>query len=341
MGVPVRIVENASQRFNREDYYKLREYVDYALSLPVVLPAVEVFAGYKTSGVAGLEPPNLRSLFEQVRENAGEWDPAENAISAQAAALGSVSSRIVRYGEALLDAIRSMPFYARIRATVGQDPAGLPVIQIPDETFNPVDAEKKTQLAGQLEVLKRVNQEQVGDTGEAMRKIASFRGGIEKLEPIVTAKRLILQKSGLERIGNETTVEPMIASLQQEYDRTVQTGMPDAAAAQAKRNALEAAIQKLKSQIDVYRDRQRLTYTLGRLFTHFSELRLVMVDAEMSVGHLWLAWREAAAALENSSAGFGNITGARKLVTFASDFQTIVGDWKIVRNRAIELGAVF
>ena len=298
MGVPVRTVENANPRFNREDYSKLREYVDYALRLPVVLPAVELFVGYKSS-VAGLTPPDLQSLFKQVRENAQEWEPAENTISVQAAALASISSRIVRHGEALLDAIRSMDFYVLIRSTVGQDPAGLPIIQIPDEALSPADAAKKAQLAGQLEALKTVNQEPVGDTAETMRQIASFRGD-SRLEPVVAARRQILQKSGLEKIGNETTVEPMIASLRQEYDRAVQTEGRDAAVAQAKRNALEAAIQQLQSQIDVYRDRQRLTYALGRLFTHFSELGLVMVDAEMSVGHLWLAWREAAAALENS-----------------------------------------
>ena len=296
---------------------------------------------YKSS-VAGLTPPDLQSLFKQVRENAQEWEPAENTISVQAAALASISSRIVRHGEALLDAIRSMDFYVLIRSTVGQDPAGLPIIQIPDEALSPADAAKRAQLAGQLEALKTVNQEPVGDTAETMRQIASFRGGIERsLEPVVAARRQILQKSGLEKIGNETTVEPMIASLRQEYDRAVQTEGRDAAVAQAKRNALEAAIQQLQSQIDVYRDRQRLTYALGRLFTHFSELGLVMVDAEMSVGHLWLAWREAAAALENSSAGFGNAAGTRKLVTFASGFQTIIGDWKIVRDRAVELGGIF
>jgi hypothetical protein len=133
----------------------------------------------------------------------------------------------------------------------------------------------------------------------------------------------------------------MIAALKREYDRAVQVSGRSAAIVEAKRKELDQAIQTLKSQMDVYRGRQRVTYTMGRLFVHFTELNMVMVDAEMAVGHLWLAWKESAAALENSNAGFGSIDSSRKLVTFLSDFQNMIGNWKIVQNRAAELNRVF
>ncbi|MBC8164719.1 MAG: hypothetical protein H7Y20_02470 [Bryobacteraceae bacterium] len=327
-------------RFTSNDNDKIREYVSFGSSLPVVVQAVEVFVGYKTAGVAGLEPADLRSIFEQVRDNAEEWDTARDVISQQTGTLASIAGKVVRSGESLIEAVKALPFYTRISATVGRDLAELPPIEVPDEGFGPADTQKKSALAGQLETLRKVNLGQVGDTEETMRMIASFRRGIEVLEPLVASKRLAVKNSNLEKIGHEITVEPMIAALQQEYDRAVRETGRNAAVAEAKREQLDTAIQMLKSQMDVFRGRQRVTYTMGRLFVHFTELNMVMVDAEMAVGHLWLASKEAAAALENSSAGFGSIDSSRKLVTFLTDFQIMIGNWKIVQNRATELNRI-
>jgi len=330
-----------SPRFTSEDHEKIQDYVTYGLNLPVVSQAVEVFVGYKTAGVAGLEPADLRSLFMQVRDNAAEWDDIRDKVSRQTETLASISTRVVRSGESLIVAIKAMPFYIRISATVGRDLRDLPPIEVPDEVFGLADTEKKSELVKQLEGLRKVNLEQVEDTEGTMRNIAGFRRGIEILEPVVAVKRLAVKNSNLEKIGNETTVEPMIAALQREYDGAVQVSGRSAAIVEAKRKALDKAIQTLKSQMDVYRGRQRVTYTMGRLFVHFTELNMVMVDAEMAVGHLWTAWKETAAALENSSAGFGSIDGSRKLVTFLSDFQIMIKNWKMVQNRAMELNRVF
>jgi hypothetical protein len=330
-----------SPRFTSDDCDKIQDYVTYASSLPVVVQAVEVFIGYKAAGVAGLEPADLRSLFEQIRSNADEWDPIREMISRQTATLASVSSRVVRSGESLTDAIQALPLFVRIRATVGQDLSELPAIDVPDESFGAADTQKKSQLAGQLESLLRVNREQVDDTEETMRLMESFRRSIQILEPVVAAKRQFVKNSNLEKIGNEVTVEPMIAALQREYDRAVQTDGRDASIVEAKRQELDAAIQTLKSQLDVYQGRQRVTYTMGRLFVHFTELGMVMLDAEMAVGHLWLAWREAASALENASARFERMDSSRKLVTFLSDFKTMINNWKFVQNRATELNGIF
>lgn len=328
-------------RFTSDDCDKIRDYVTYASTLPVMVQAVEVFVGYKTAGVAGLEPADLRSLFEEIRGNADEWDPAREMIKRQTATLASISGRVVRSGESLIKAIQAMPFYVRIRATVGQDLSELPPLDIQDEQLGPADTQKKSQLAGQLESLRKVNREQVGDTEETMRLIERFRSGIVVLEPLVAARRLAVKNSNLEKIGNEVTVEPMIAALQREYDRAVQADGRGAAIVEAKRKQLDAAIQTLKSQMDVFRGRQRVTYTMGRLFVHFTELGMVMLDAEMAMGHLWLAWREAGKALENASERFGSIDSSRKLVTFLSEFQTIINNWKFVQNRATELSGIF
>lgn len=324
-----------------DDYEKIKDYVSYGLDLPVVIQAVEVFVGYKTAGAAGLEPSDLRTLFAQIRDNAAQWEDISDRVARQAATLSSIAYRVIPSGESLLDGIRAMPLYVKVRSSIGKDPLELPAIDVPDETFGAADAEKKRSLMQQLEGLRKVNLERIDDTAVPMAGIAAFRRGIETLEPIVSNKRAALKKSNLEKIGQETTVEPMIESLQREYDRAVQTSGPAGAIASAKRRELDQAIGMLKSQMDVYRGRQRVTYTMGRLFVHFTELGLVMVDAETAVGHLWTSWQETSAALENSAAGFGTIDSSRKLIAFLSDFQTIMTNWKIVQKRAVELARLF
>jgi hypothetical protein len=331
----------ASPRFTSEDYEKIQDYVTYGSSLPVVLPAVQIYVGYKAAGVAGLEPADLQSLFAQVRANASGWEDIGDRVDRQTGTLVSIASRVVGSGESLIAAIRAMPFYGRLTATVGQDIANLPPIDVPDEAFGQADSEKKSGLLQQLEGLRRVNLEQAGDTDGTMGSLSDFLRGIATLEPVVSGKRTLLKNSNLEKIGNEITVEPMIAALQAEYDRLVQTGGRTSAMVEAKRAELDRAIQTLKSQMDVYRDRQRVTYTMGRLFAHFTELKNIMVDAEMAVGHLWTAWKETAAALEKSCEGFDKIDSSRKLVTFLSDFQIMITNWKTVQARATELNRVF
>jgi hypothetical protein len=330
-----------SARFTSDDCEKIRDYVSYASSLPVVPQAVEVFVGYKRAGIAGLEPSDLGTLFEQVRHNADAWDPARDMISRQTATLASIADKVVPSGEALIQAIRAMPLYIKIRATVGSELSELPALEIPDEPFGAGDTQTKSPLAGQLASLRKTNSEQVDDTAEAMRLMAVFRDGVKALEPVVAGKRLAIKNSNLEKVGNEVTVEPMIAALQREYDRAVHSDGPGGAIALAKRHELDTAIQTLKSQMDVYRVRQRVTYTMGRLFVHFTELGMVMIGAEMALGHLWLAWREAGSALENASVQFENIDSSRKLVTFLSDFQTVINNWKLVQTRATELNGIF
>ncbi|MFD1559649.1 hypothetical protein ACFSHT_29090 [Paraburkholderia silviterrae] len=330
-----------SPRFTRDDCDKIHDYVTYASSLPTILQAVEVFVGYRTAGVAGLEPADLRTLFERIRSNADDWDPTKDMITQQATTLLSISDRIVRSGELLIDAIKALPPYVRACATVGADLSELPVGDIPDESFGPADIQGKSQLAGKMESLQKINREQVGDTAHAMRLLLNFREGVVALEPVVAGKRLVLKNSNREKIGNEITVEPMIAAFQREYDLAVQSNPRDAAIVEAKRRELDTAIQTLKSQMEVYRSRQRVTYTMGRLFVHFTELGLVMLDAEMAVTHLWLAWQEACVALTNAAEQFDSIDGRRKLLTFLIDFKTIINNWKFVQSRAMELSSVF
>ncbi|WP_144138316.1 hypothetical protein [Paraburkholderia sp. BCC1884] len=330
-----------SVRFTADDRDKIQDYVTYASSLPTVLQLVKVYVGSETVGVAGLEPADLRSLFERIHSNADEWEPAKEAIHRQTTALMLIADRIVPSGESLIRAIQAMPAYVRARTTIGDASGALPHIDIPDERFGPDDLQKRGLLAGQMASLQAINREKVGDTEQAMHLLASFRAGIEVLEPVVAGKRLAVKHLNPERIGNEITVEPMIAALQREYERAVQTDSRNAASIAAKKRALDTAIQTLKSQIDVYRDKQRVTYTMGRLFVHLTQLGTVMLDAEMATGHLWLAWREAGAALESAAEQFESIDSNRKLLTFVVEFQVIVNNWKFVQDRATELSGIF
>ena len=95
--------------------------------------------------------------------------------------------------------------------------------------------------------------------------------------------------------------------------------------------------------MDVYRGRQRVTYTIGQLSCRIlRSSKMVMVDAEMAVGHLSARLgRDRRIGLSELQRRVRSIDTNRKLVTFLSDFRIMIGNWNMVRNRATELNRAF
>jgi len=326
--------------FTTSDIKKIRDYVDYGSGLPVVMPAVIVFIGYKHAGIPGLEPKDMQELFVKISNHAAQWDGIQDDIKQKTKHLSSTSKKIVSGGNGLIKMIRNMPFYEKVTATVGQNPLTLPPDKIPDEPLGKADSAGKSNLEKQLETLIGINSKKSLDTQATMKAVTSFRKEISVLEPEVANKRKAVKNSNLEKIGSETTVEPMIEALTQEYQRTL-SSHGDPAVVAAKREALDNALATLRDQLEVYRGRQRVTYTMGRLFVHLTELGVSMVNTEMSLGHLWTIWEKAASDLEESSKTLSGIGSTRSLIVFTGTFQSVIDHWTRVSALAAELGRIF
>lgn len=331
---------NSGPLFTADDLDKIENYVDYGSRLPVVIPAVVVFIGYEHAGVPGLEPGDMLGLFKKINHHASQWEGIQDSISRQTRTLGSISKKIVSMGNSLLKEIEAMPFYERVQATVGKNPLVLSPDKIPDEKFDSKDKAKKKNLEDHLDKLLKINFDRTIDTGKTMQAITVFRREISVLEPDVANKRQTIKNSNLERIGHETTVEPMIDALNREYQTAMSDGSNPSVVA-AKREALENSLAALKDQIQVYRGRQRVTYTMGRLFVNLTELGVSMVNAEMSLGHLWTSWKKAESELGESSKTLSDINSGRSLIVFAGRFQSVINNWTSVRDQAVKLSRIF
>lgn len=53
--------------FTKEDLINIKLYVKKGLSLPEKQDEVAVYVGYQSSGIAGLEPVDIKDLFDQIR----------------------------------------------------------------------------------------------------------------------------------------------------------------------------------------------------------------------------------------------------------------------------------
>src|SRR5260370_41976626 len=65
--------------FTKEDLISIKLYATKGLSLPQKEAEVEVYIGYKSSGFAGLAPPDITDLFQQIGKDCLGWDAVQPA----------------------------------------------------------------------------------------------------------------------------------------------------------------------------------------------------------------------------------------------------------------------
>src|SRR5260370_17050148 len=70
--------------FTKEDLISIKLYAKKGLSLPQKEAEVEVYIGYKSSGFAGLEPPDITDLFQQIGKHSLGWDALHQTLPKQA-----------------------------------------------------------------------------------------------------------------------------------------------------------------------------------------------------------------------------------------------------------------
>src|SRR5690606_28348110 len=92
--------------FTKEDLINIKLYVKKGLSLPVAPAQVEGYVGYKSSGIAGLEPADIGDLFGQIQRHSLGWDGVQQKVINQGIELKGFSTNSVTSGEGLLDTFK-------------------------------------------------------------------------------------------------------------------------------------------------------------------------------------------------------------------------------------------
>lgn len=350
--------------FTKEDLINIKLYVKKGLALPDNQPEVEVYVGYKTAGIAGLEPPDIKELFGQIRQHSLGWDGVQQAVISQSIELKEFSKRFVLTGGNLLSDIEQWPFMQQIKKTLG----GVSGEKLEDITYGRDDPEVALTLGETLELMKSDAAVQRDKTLVVKNTVSDFRvtlsGGklvsgadTPGLEPQVARKRKAMEDNHLTDTiaSDEQTLkekESRIEQLKKDYDKYVGLAFTGAAggiiglaitggifgakaeAARKERNQLIDEVRALREKVQGAKALQK---ALENLSYDFSDIGTRMLDAETALGHLGYMWDSLLSMIDSSQDQWKRIDNGMKMLTFLTVFKGVVTPWNNVGDLSGQL----
>jgi hypothetical protein len=343
--------------FTKEDLINIKLYVKKGLSLPEKEAEVEVYVGYKKSGIAGLEPADIKELFDQIRKHSLGWEAVQGKVVGQSIELKGFSTRFVTTGEELLGNIREWPFAKRVRETLGS----VSGTKLEDIRYGREDPEIALALGETLELMRRDIALQQAQTLAVKNAVSDYRitlvggkltTGLETpgLEPQVARKyKAMIDHKLMETIkADEETLkekEGRIDQLKKDYDKYVGLAFTGAAGgliglaitggifgakaevARKERNELMDAVRLLREKVTGAKALQK---AIENLADDFSDIGTRMLDAETALLHLDYMWASILSLIEGSQQQWKNIDDGMKMTSFITVFQSVVNPWKTV-----------
>ncbi|MBH8565887.1 hypothetical protein I8748_27600 [Nostoc sp. CENA67] len=177
-----------------EDLLTIKFYVEFGFGLPDRLHEVEKYLGYRTIGIAGLEPRDIQELFRKIKINVSKWDGIEAGLLTQNRDIETFSPNIITVGNDIIKCIDNMPVIQRMKKI--EENGVIPPGMLFD--FNSMDNEVATELVSWLEDLKSEVETRRRETLNLKNKITDFNQEIsDVLEPSIRRKRDLIRNNSL------------------------------------------------------------------------------------------------------------------------------------------------
>ncbi len=361
-------VARAAGIFTKNDLINIKLYVKKGLSLPTSQLDVESYIGYRDSGISGLQPIDIKDLFNQIHNHSFSWDAIEQRSLRQSTDLSIAADRIVSTGDSIIAAIEQMPLLVRVKTKLGE----LSESQLRDIRYENDDHEIATELGKILSSMKQDIEDQKAKTKDVKVLVSDFRiqiaGGtlqngdtVSGLEPQVRHKYDLMVKNNLATIiqtleDDIKEKNSRIEQLKADYDKYVGLAFTGAAGgiiglaitggifgdkaerARKEKNQLIDEVRVLQDQVS---GKKALQKAIENLQADFSDIGTRMVDAEMALNNLEYMWSTMLSQIESSAQQFSKINDAATLLSFIVDFKTVINPWRPVRELSTDLVQTF
>jgi len=354
-------VERKGGIFTKEDMINIKLYAKKGLSLPSDLPEVQTYLGYTTCNIPGLEPPDMKTLFDHVKGHSQRWDTVQSKVIKQGINLEQASKSIVTTGDDLIAAISEWPFYKKLKS----------LGEVKEEVFkgikleDPDDKEAQVALGQFLTSLKQEIDNQKVKTDLVTQVVSDYRielaGGemsdgtkADGLEPEVRRKSDLMDKNNLKETIKEDEenlkeLDAEIKQLKKDYDKFVGLAFSGAAAgvigiaitggifgdkaekARKKKNKKIEERKKLQAKL---KGEKNLQQAIEDLANDFDDIGIRMIDAEQALGHLDYMWTQMSMLIGQSQDQWQNIDDGLKLLSFIDPFKKIINPWRDVGDLA-------
>lgn len=353
-------VQRSGGIFTKEDFINLKLYVKKGLSLPPNIADLKDIIGYDTAGIAGLEPPEIKVVFDAVRSHCLGWDHVESEVIQQSISVTLASKQIVETGDNLLDVIDQWPFYDRVKKLGDVADKELEGIR-----FEPGDNEAKVALGTYLETLKQIIDAQLTKTTAVTNLVSDYRivlvGGkllnkteVRGLEPMVKQKYDLMIKNNLaKKIKDDeeemTIKQSRIEQLKKDYSKYVGLAFSGAIGgviglaitggifgdkAEKARKEKNKLIGEVRALRDKVKGEKGLQKAIENLSDDFNDIGIRMLDAETALQHLEFMWKSMLALITESQTQWNNIDNGKAILAFVGTFKLVIGPWREVGNLA-------
>ncbi|HDL8052793.1 TPA: pore-forming cytotoxin subunit YaxA [Yersinia enterocolitica] len=354
--------------FTKEDLINLKLYVRKGLSLPTQQDEVTAYLGYKKIDVAGLEPKDIKLLFDGIHNHALNWNDVEQAVLQQSLDLDIAAKNIISTSNEIISLINQMPITVRVKTMLGD----ITDQQLENITYESADHEVASALKDILDEMKvDINRHQA-TTANVRKKVSDYRitltGGelssgdkVNGLEPQVKTKYDLMEKNNMRKSIKELDEKikekrQRIEQLKKDYDKFVGLSFTGAVSgiiaiaiaggifgakaenARKEKNALISEVAELESKVSSQR---ALQTALEALSLSFSDIGIRMVDAESALNHLDFMWLSVLNQITESQTQFATINNALRLTSFVNKFQQVITPWKSVGDSARQLVDIF
>ncbi|WP_338658177.1 pore-forming cytotoxin subunit YaxA [Yersinia enterocolitica] len=354
--------------FTKEDLINLKLYVRKGLSLPTRQDEVEAYLGYKKIDVAGLEPKDIKLLFDGIHNHALNWNDVEQAVLQQSLDLDIAAKNIISTGNEIINLINQMPITVRVKTMLGD----ITDQQLKNITYESADHEVALALKDILDEMEvDINRHQA-TTANVRKKVSDYRitltGGelssgdkVNGLEPQVKTKYDLMEKNNMRKSIKELDEKikekrDRIEQLKKDYDKFVGLSFTGAIGgiiaiaitggifgakaenARKEKNALISEVVELEGKVSSQR---ALQTALEALSLSFSDIGIRMVDAESALNHLDFMWLSVLNQITESQTQFATINNALRLTSFVNKFQQVITPWKSVGDSARQLVDIF
>lgn len=354
--------------FTKEDLINLKLYVRKGLSLPTRQDEVEAYLGYKKIDVAGLEPKDIKLLFDGIHNHALNWNDVEQAVLQQSLDLDIAAKNIISTGNEIINLINQMPITVRVKTMLGD----ITDQQLKNITYESADHEVALALKDILDEMEvDINRHQA-TTANVRKKVSDYRitltGGelssgdkVNGLEPQVKTKYDLMEKNNMRKSIKELDEKikekrDRIEQLKKDYDKFVGLSFTGAIGgiiaivitggifgakaenARKEKNALISEVAELEKKVSSQR---ALQTALEALSLSFSDIGIRMVDAESALNHLDFMWLSVLNQITESQTQFAMINNALRLTSFVNKFQQVITPWKSVGDSARQLVDIF
>lgn len=361
-------VARAGGIFTKEDLITLNLYARKGLSLPTTLDEVEAYLGYSKINILGLEPTDIKVLFEGIHNHALGWNNVEQGVLEQSLDLNVAAKSIVSSGEEIIDIINQMPILDRVKTILGD----ITDEQLNDITYESADHDIAKALKDILDKMKADITKHQQTTENVRKKVADYRivliGGelssgvkVNGLEPQVKKKYNLMEENNLRKSIKELDEKikekkERIEQLKKDYDKFVGlsfTGAPGgiigiaitgsifgakAENARKQKNTLISEVSELEAKVS---NQRKLQTSLETTSLSFSDIGIRMLDAESALNHLDFMWLSILKQITESQQQFSTINNALRLTSFVNGFRHVISPWKSVGESSHQLVNTF